>query len=221
MSRLLISLILTLFAVPAFAAQQAGQISKYEGPVSIYRDGAVRGEKVIANDQPLFVGDSVKTKRGGRAFISFVDGSKIVLQEDSSLLVKNLENANVAQGTVLFEIKKRGQAQGLLITSATVTMGVRGTRFAVSNAEDNVSIFLKTGELEIGALEGEFKKQKEDLEKDFKEMQEKMKKDFQNTQAQMKAYFDEASKQMREGNFEIVKNFNMTSGSAVAISNNE
>jgi hypothetical protein len=210
-----------LFAVPAVASESIGKIVKFTGKVSVYRDGAVRGEKVVSADAPLFAGDAIKTKRGAQAFLLFADGNRVVMTENSSLSVKGIDNANVDSGRVLFEIKKRGKAKGLEISSATVTMGVKGTRFAVSNAENQVDVFLKEGALAIGALEGKFKRYSDKMEAEFKAMEQEMFQEFKSAESNMKAQFEDAQKQMMAGNVEVVSEFILEEGSAIRVLGNE
>jgi len=216
MTRCLIVLIL-LLSTAVHASEPAGKVGKWEGDVLLYEDGAVRGKTIETAETPFHVGDSIRTKRDSIAFILFNDGSRIVLKENSSLNVTGIDHANVDSGRVLFEIKKRGRAKGLEITSATVTMGVKGTRFAVDNENDHVAIFLKEGELEVSSLEDAFKRAKGGLKEDFESMQEQLRTGFESTTLQMQQEFEEAQHQMREGNIEYINEFLMTAGSAVSI----
>jgi len=218
---IILALLCILLPVVAWAGEPAGEISKFEGKVSVYRGGAVRGESVNAGDLPFSVGDSIKTKRNSLAYITFVDGSKIVLKPNSSLSVIEISKLNVDEGTVLFEIKKRGRAKGLEITSATVTMGVKGTRFAVLNSQENVSILLKEGLLDIGSLTGSFKRYKQSLQDEMESLQKKMENDFKASREKMRQQFEDDKKAMLEGNYEVVANFFMKGGNAVTISGDE
>lgn len=221
MTRYLFFMLVLFFCTPAVAADFAGTISKFEGKVTVFRNGGVRGEKLSMNDTPIHVGDSVKTKRTGRAFITMIDGSKIVLKENSLLVMKSINNPDVGTGTVLFEIKEQGRARGMHISAATVTMGVRGTKFAVSNDNDNVSIYLKSGELQITSLEGEFKRYRQAGQEEFAAMRKKMADDFENTLEKMETEFDANRREMAKSNFVLVKDFLMKTGSAVSITGNE
>lgn len=214
-----LTLLFVMLCNLAHASDHAGTIDKWEGDVLVYSGQTVKGSKVDRSDTPFRIGDSIRTKRGSIAFIRFIDGSRVVLKENSSLTVTGIDRVNVDKGRVLFEIKKRGRAKGLEITSATVTMGVKGTRFAVDNENDQVAIFLKEGQLEIGSLEEDFKRSLSGLKDDFETMHEDMKRDFDSTSLQMKHEFQEADQQMKDGNIESISEFLMNEGSAVLIEN--
>jgi len=210
-----------LYTPFVYGAELAGIVEKYDGKVLIHEDGSVRGKNIEAEKSTIHIGDSVRTKGNSHAYIRFTDGSRVVLTENSSITINEIDNANVDGGRILFEIRKRGEAKGLQITSATVTMGVKGTRFAVGNDEDRVTIFLKEGKLEIASLEGFFKRQRGGLKGNFDAMQGMMKRDFESSTNRMKAEFEEAQRQMQEGNIEYVSEFLMDAGSAVSISEGE
>lgn len=221
MIRYLVVIMIILFGSTVLADQEAGTIAWHKGSVSVHGDSGFWGRRVKKNGQVLDVGDTIKTKRSGRAFIDFADGSKIVLQQYSSLLIKDINSLNVDQGTVLFEVKKRGRAIGLAIRAATVALGVRGTRFAVVNEGERVSVFLKNGELVISAIEGEFKRHRQSMEEEFDTMVKGMEDDYERTKTHMKEYFEEATRQMEQGDLEYVKEFPIFSNTALSISDGE
>lgn len=206
--------------LPCHAEELAGTIVRLDGSGLITAADAVRSVKAAAGDR-LTVGSSLKTKMGSLALVRFVDGSKAVLKEDSILEILALKHDNVAQGTVLFEIRKQGGARGMVVTSKTVTMGIRGTRFGVISTDRDLAIYLKEGTLEIGNMEGDFKRLHQSLEEDFHQQEKKMQEEFKKNTEQMRKEFERATKEMEQGNYEMVKQFTMESGNGVVISGNE
>ncbi|MBU0485408.1 MAG: FecR family protein [Proteobacteria bacterium] len=211
---------IAVFNQSARATETAGEIVKIEGNVLLYAKDTVRG-KGITPGSTFMVGDSIKTKQDSYAFIRMIDGSKAVIKPDSIMKVIAIDRNDVEQGTVLFEIKKQGRAKGVTISSKTVTMGVKGTRFGVVADDQGVAIFLKEGLLEIGSLSGEFKKHLSSLKDEMQMLEQQLKKDFETTTEQMKKQFEQDKKDMQAGNYEIVRQFNMESGNAVSILGNE
>lgn len=202
------------------AGEHAGDITKFQGKILIYGAGEVRGEIVTKPDTPLYVRNSVKTKRQSLCYIKFIDSSKIVLKENSSLTIKGIEDANVDSGTVLFNIKKRGQVKGLNISSASITIGVKGTQFAVYKKGEKLTLFLKEGSLELVSAVGEFKRFGENLKEDHEAYEKRLREEFETTKEKMKADFEESKRGMQEGNFRYLKSFEMTAGSAISIDEN-
>lgn len=203
-----------------FAGEHAGDITKFDGKVLIYGAGEVRGEIVKKPGTPLYVKNSVKTKRKSTCYIQFIDSSKIILKENSSLTIRGVERANVDNGTVLFHIKKRGQVKGLNISSATITIGVKGTRFAVYKKGEKLTVFLKEGSLELVSDVGKFKRFGENLKEDHEAYEKSLREEFEATKEKMKADFEKSKRSMQQGNFEYLKSFELSAGSAISIDEN-
>ncbi len=204
-----------------FALEHAGDITNFKGKVLVYKTGEVRGEIIKKPGLPLYVKDSVKTKRKSICYIKFIDSSKIILKENSSLTIRGIEHANVDSGTVLFSIKKRGKVKGLNISSSTITIGVKGTRFIVHNKGRQLHIFLKKGSLELVSHVGKFKRFGEDLKKDHEAYEKSLREEFEATKEKMRSDFEKSKRMMQEGNFEYLKSFEMSAGSAISIDENK
>lgn len=218
MKYLTTALLLLLLAVPAAAAPSAGTIMGYEGKVLIYRGGAVRGERVKVERAPLYVGDKLRTRSGSTAFVSLVDGSRVVLTPDSTMTIAGLEKMGVEGGRVLFDIKKRGGARGVEITTATALIGVKGTRFAVDCGKKRTAIHLRQGQLQIDAVEGNFRRHYRSMQEEFEQELESMRSEFDQSRTAMQEQFEKEMEQMQQGNIELMENFLMEAGESVAIS---
>lgn len=223
MTRIVASLLvmaIVLAAFPSRAAEIAGTIVRLEGTALITTATTVRAVKASVGDQ-LRVGDVIKTKAGSLAMLGLVDGSKAVLKEESTLEIQDLKHDKVAQGKVVFEIRKQGEGKGLVVTAKAVTMGIRGTRFGVVCDEADLAIYLKEGSLEIGAMEGEFKRHRRTMEEEFRQQEQEMRREFEKTTKAMEEEFARATREMERGNIELVKQFIMEGGQAVRITGNE
>ncbi|HAD04417.1 MAG: hypothetical protein A2091_03290 [Desulfuromonadales bacterium GWD2_61_12] len=214
-----LGLAMVLFSFPAMAADKAGVISKFEGKVLLYRNGGVRGDTLEHAGAEIAVGDAIATKRDATAFIRFVDGNRVIIKENSTLNIKALQEASLGSGTVLFDIRKRGGVKGFEVTSATVTMGVRGTRFAVRETEGKLEVCVKEGKVEVAPKQGTFRKHRaaENLEAGAKTMQEDLKKQFDAATSQMKAQFEESKRLLAAGDFEAVERIDLEAGSGITI----
>ncbi|PLX99506.1 MAG: hypothetical protein C0624_13410 [Desulfuromonas sp.] len=218
MSKFALTLSLILFALPAYATDQMGQIAHTEGKVLHYSAGSARGKRVKDPGTQLQQGDTVATKRGSQADVLFIDGNRVVVQENSILEVKGLQTMEVANGTVLFDIRKRGELRGFEVTSGTVTMGVRGTRFAVRSKEGRLEVGVTEGKVEVSSSTGPLRKRKPlTMEEQFKEQQEEMRQDFEKSIEQMEAQFEESKRLMAAGDFEAVEKIDLEAGMALII----
>lgn len=214
-----LGLAMVLFSLPALAADKAGEVSKFQGKVLLYRDGGVRGDTLERAGAMIAVGDSIATKRDAAAFIRFIDGNRIIVRENSTLNIKAVQQASLGSGTVLFDIRKRGGVKGFEVTSATVTMGVRGTRFAVRERDGKLEVCVKEGKVEVAPIQGTFRKHRaaENLEEGAKTMQDDLKKQFDSATAQMKAQFEESQRLLAAGDFEAVEQIDLEAGSGITI----
>ncbi|WP_457623267.1 FecR domain-containing protein [Persephonella sp.] len=202
--------ILFLVATTSGFSQDAGKIVKFEGKVKVFRESSVRGINVDGSNFPLFVKDIIKTKSRSMAFIKFIDDSKIVLTEKSSLIIEDVDTVSAEGGRVLFSIKKRGGIRGLKVKARSVVIGVKGTKFIVDMSDDSMNIFLKEGLLSVRSLVGEFVRYKKKEISEF----EKFKKEHIDE-------FEEYKKEMEEEFKEFVKEFEMREGTAVSITDGE
>lgn len=209
MLRIILAVLLILPA-SVFAAENAGSILKIEGSVTLYAQGQVRGNDVTSPKTPISIGDSLKTKKASQANVLFVDGSRVIVMENSLLSINGFDKHKVGAGTVLFDIKKRGAAKGLQVSTATATMGVKGTRFAVVSDGEKSGIFLQEGTLEIIANEGEFKRYRKAVEDEYREYEK-----------QVVGGFEKYKEQLQKEFIEYVREFELVAGKAILIDGNE
>ena len=217
MTRMIVSALLILLAAPAFAGQ-VGEIAETEGRVLYYSAGSARGERVTSPGLELRTGDSLATKRSSQADVMFIDGNLVVVRENSLLKVNALQQVAVGSGTVLFDIRKRGELRGFEVTSGTVTMGVRGTRFAVRAGEGRIEIGVTEGKVQVTSSAGPLRKRRPlTMEEQFEEQQRQMREDFEKTIEQMEAQFEESKRLMAAGDFEAVEKIDLEAGMSVII----
>jgi hypothetical protein len=209
-----ISLIAVFFIITSFATvyaeEYAGDIVNFKGSVKIYKKDDLRGTDVDDNNTCIFVGDSVKTRRAAEAFVKMTDGSKVILEEMSSLIINGIRNTEVGEGKVLFDVTKSGQISGFMVKTKTATIGVKGTQFAVVSDNNSLDVFLNEGEVSVEAIKGKFKRYVK------KELDE-----FEAFILQQKGEYDEYKESLQKEFVEYVRSFTIKEGSAVSISDNE
>ncbi|ADR19299.1 FecR family protein [Calditerrivibrio nitroreducens] len=210
MKNLIISIVLVLgICITGFAQQVAGHIEKFEGKVILYPSGSVRGI-AAKNNLEFKVKDSIRAFQKSTAFIKFIDQSKIVLNENSILYVKDIQNLNLKNGKVVFEIQKQDDKQGIKIATKTAIIGVKGTKFLINVNKDEVDVILKEGEITVSAVKGEFKRYLQKEEEDFNKFVQDTKQDY-----------EEYKKKVQEEFVEFVKEFTMKDEMAISIKGKE
>ena len=196
-------------------ASEIGKILKYRGQVDVFRQN-----KILHVDKPkfpLFIKDIVNTKSHSLAFIGFIDNSKVLLKEKSSLEITGYRKFSVNKGRVLFKIQKRGMLKGAQIKVRSVVIGVKGTKFIVDEKDGKTNVYLKEGLVSVKNLEGQFKVYKKKTQEEFEEF----KKQFEEGVKQEKEEFEEYKKQVQKEFVEFVKEFTLKPNMAVSIDGNE
>ena len=217
MKRLLL-LFLVCWSVPALAGEPLGRVESVSGKVKLFRQGHVRGEKLRDSGGQIAAGDSLVTARNSRANLALVDGNRVILKESSTLLIEGRNGSEVRGGLVLFSIRKRGELRGYAVKSATVTIGVRGTRFAVGDDQGRIAVHLQRGRLLVTPISGRFRKHlQEGMAEEFRDMQQGLKAQFEQDRARLKNQFDTAREHLAVGDVEYVDQIDLEAGSTLTI----
>jgi hypothetical protein len=219
MYRWLFCLLSIMVPFSAAATENVGEIVRHEGKVVFHRGGGVRGENLTGSPVPVTVavGDHLVTRGDGRAWLLLGSADRVLLKEDSSLKVLGIERAGLETGTVLFDIRKRAELRGVQIVTPTVTIGVKGTRFAIVGGEEGVAIYLRAGELLVEAVEGEFRKRRHSLREEFEATREAMQAEFKAGRDRMHADFERVREAMQGDEFETLRAFHMEPDTAFGI----
>jgi len=202
--------VLWLMCVPSVWASTLGNITHYQGSVKVYAKDAVRGKTVTQADYPLVAGDLVKTGRQALCVIVLADGSKMVLKGGTKLTIQAANRVHAESGRTVISFKKQSSLKGLEVATKSAIIGVKGTRFVVDYQQDQVNVFLRNGQLDVRSLSGQFKRYRQ-----------KQRAEFDTFRQQMMGGFKQYKQQLHEEFVEYVEQFNMASGSAISIGNNE
>jgi hypothetical protein len=121
----------------AIAQQPAGEVIYAHGITSVQRAG--QEARFVAKGDPLQEGDVISTGGRGFAVIGLRDGSKMTLRPDTSFAIDKFSDS-VGQESVLLRLVKGGvraltglvakrNPRSVQVTTATSTIGIRGTSF--------------------------------------------------------------------------------------------
>ncbi len=193
-----------------------GSIRELNGKAMLHKQGEVRGVKASSGDV-LKAQDILRTKRNSHAVVQLIDGSTLVLQEQSSLHLKGLQSLSLEEGTVLFDIRKRGQSKGLQVATKTAVIGVKGTQFLIKDENDQVDVYLNEGNVEVTPLEGSFKHYKAVSTASFDDYSQQMMAEFQKEKEKMQQGIEDMKREF----VEYLNAFDMKAGTAVSISGDE
>ncbi len=141
-----------VFSLPALS-QVVGKIEKARGRVSILKKGNFRGINYKKVKGKIEVGDVVRTKRKSFADISFIDKTRVHLEESSRLIVEKYipgkeATINSPSGKVVYRVTKvtRGAYR---IKTPTALIGVKGTELATIVDSGVSVVVVREGAVEV------------------------------------------------------------------------
>jgi ferric-dicitrate binding protein FerR (iron transport regulator) len=200
-----------LGATPLRAEEPVGKLIEVQGTLFLHKGAGSRYEKLDAPGAAVMSGDLLRTSSTSRGVVRLADGSRLLLDERSTLQFKSAANAALQGGTVLFDLNKQGRLSGFTVNSPVATIGIRGTQFAVEMSGDrDTSIYLEKGSIEVLPVEEQFKRYRSGIRGEFDDYKKQQEKDAA-----------EYRRRLEQEYFEYVSGFVMEPGSAVAIRGNE
>jgi ferric-dicitrate binding protein FerR (iron transport regulator) len=199
--------VLGLTAVGAEPPPEAlARIAKVKGTVHVLAEDSIRKEEAQTG-RKLAVGDQVMTLDNGRAVVAFKDGSRVVLDADTKLRLKEGREVGQGQGQAYYEVAKRG-AKGFQVRTGFAVIGVKGTRFLVRDQGQKgagaQAVAMREGRVGVEALKGEFELYKR-----------KQRAAFERFKKQRRQEFEEYKQQQREEFVGYVRSFELEGGRAV------
>ncbi|HCJ66538.1 MAG TPA: hypothetical protein DHV62_04240, partial [Elusimicrobia bacterium] len=146
---LLFTLHLTLYTVTS-AAPFSAKISLVTGAVEVKVAGVW---KKAEKNMTLSEKDEIRTGQGGRAVILLEDGSRMTLDENSSLALSELQENNVqvamSAGTMKAQVKKMSTGGKFQVGTPASVCAVRGTSFKVKAKEKETEIECYRGSVNV------------------------------------------------------------------------
>lgn len=132
--------------------QAVAKMLAFEGQVSIKPAGKVLKTSPGALPRALCAGDEVHTFEG-RARID--DGrTSVTIDRFSVVAFNGVGKTGLNQGQALFEMKKRRAEAGVEVKTRLSVIGVKGTRFLVSDKDAGVGVVLDQGVVEVTSTQG-------------------------------------------------------------------
>lgn len=202
---------LSTWAATSIDQTMAGRVVKHVGHVEVVESPGSESKLVQGSDTKLLSTSVVKTSEGSRAYIKLVDGSKIILRENSLIRLNGFSEIGVDRGKVLFSVAKRS-IDVFKVATKIALLGVRGTSFLVdqSNSHDDLAVHLQEGLVRVSSTDKKFEYFKKEQKSEFERFKEQMNSEFD-------AYKTAHLKEFRE----YVKEIDMQAGDVLTISNNK
>ncbi|MBT3590601.1 MAG: FecR domain-containing protein [Candidatus Marinimicrobia bacterium] len=148
--------------------QKFGKISLPLGKVEFKSESS--DWKRAKPNQPVFEGNTIRTKAKSRCEITLVGGGKIRLGENSELvlnkadvkpMVKNF-NANLKRGNIFVSAKAAfGEKKNIAIRTPTAVAAIRGTKYRASAGEAESSVLVYEGKVDVNQAKNYIEERKE------------------------------------------------------------
>ena len=197
------------------------QIVAFDGQISIKPAGKVVKKSPGKLPAPLCAGDEVHSFQG-KALIHSMNKDVMTLDAESVLTIKSAELAGVSKGKALFDIQKRQTGQGLQVATRLSVIGVKGTRFLVSDKPEGVSVALDEGVVDVKSTQGKLGLYREkEVEKKPELSFEDFKRQIQEGVAAEQKAFEEYKKEIQREFVAYVENITMQAGTELTIAGNE
>tara|TARA_B100000315_G_C14589759_1_gene595088 strand:+ start:3385 stop:4128 length:744 start_codon:yes stop_codon:yes gene_type:complete len=163
-----------LFILLAFlqAQQEFGKITLPLGRVEVSSSGSDEWNKAKVK-QKVYSGDLIRTHAKSRAEITLVGGGKMRIGENSELKlgesnVKPMNkqfSANLQKGRVWTSVKAAfGETKEVTVKVPTAVAAIRGTKYRAEAGEDESSILVYDGKVDVNWSENVKKQQLEEKE---------------------------------------------------------
>ena len=193
----------------AVTREATGKVTRVQGKVYYHENGSVRSKRIKNDKQDLFVQDMLRTKKGSQAFLTLIDKSKLVLNENSVIHFNGIKQITAEKGVVLFDIKKQGTLKGLQITTKTAVIGIKGTRFIIDASDNSLKLYMKEGLVNVEAINGPFKHHLKEEES------------YKDYMKDMLTSFSEYKKKQEQEFVEYVESIDVPANKAISIDGNE
>jgi len=133
-------------SVAAMAADNAGMVVASRGEVIAMSNG---GSRELKQGDFVYVDDEIMTSNRSFAVLQFVDGAKVTVRPDSTMIVETyLYNGNDEDAATLSLVSgglrvitgamAKSNPENYKVRTPVALMGVRGTEFSVMLCDDQV-----------------------------------------------------------------------------------
>jgi len=174
----------------AACAAERVEIVKAEGGVSISKNSGGKS-KNVSTKSVLPAANIISTDEKGRAVVQIGNTGYIVLEKNSQVEINATDNHagffRHVSGIVYYAVNSlKGKDHTLEVRTKASTIGIRGTRFLVTDVSDHNEIGMRKGTISVTSPKGDFEIHKQSEQNEF----EAMKKESEAAVNKEKADFD-------------------------------
>jgi len=147
------------------------QVQSIQGNVKVKHQNSFKKKK-LKNNTKINDGDLISTYKNATAILKLIDGSKVILENSSTIHFKSLTNLEQKSGKIFYQITSRNAKNSLKVKTPFAIIGIKGTTFII-NATNNYRVSLKEGVIGVQSLKEEFELYQETQNKEFENFKKK------------------------------------------------
>lgn len=201
-------------------ADETVEVVKAQGDVSmsLKADGK---QKAVATKSTLPARNILSTGDDGRAVVKVGNTGYIVLEKNSMVEINNAKDHagffRQLTGMVYYAVNTlKGKDRTLEVRTKTATMGIRGTRFLVTDIPDRNEIGMRKGTLSVESTNDEFEIHKKSEQDEF----EALKREGEAAVNKEKSDFDAYKANAQKEFVEFKREFSLSADRMVSIDGN-
>lgn len=183
----------------SFAAEKI-EIMKTEGDVTV-SDKVDGKQKAVSTKRVLPATNVLSTGPNGRAVVKVGDTGYIVLEKNSKVEINNGSAGFFRQltGMIYYAVNTiTGKDRTLEVRTKTSTMGIRGTRFIVTDTPERNEVGMRKGTLSVESISGEFEVHRKIEQDEFEAMKREGEAAVSKENEDFEAYKADAEKEFVE-----------------------
>lgn len=194
------------FTNVSFAAERV-EIVKAEGGVSFSKASGGKSKNVTTKSI-LPAANVVSTDENGRAVIQIGNTGYIVMEKNSQVEINTVDNHaeffRHLTGIVYYAVNSlKGKDRKLDVRTKASTIGIRGTRFLVTDEKDHSEIGMRKGTISVTSLQGDFEIHKQSEQDEFEAMKKEGEAAVNKEKADFDAYKDKMHNEFVEYKHEL------------------
>ena len=185
-----------------WALTQVGAADRSKGMEILRADGAVRAydeqgrSLAVTAGQRVPAGYAVETAKGARAVVRLGETGFAVLDSGSRLQTRadegELRVFRQVSGWIYYAIRHDARrTDPVQVRTAVATIGVRGTRFAVEEADGRWGLGMQKGAVSVESVQGEFELHRRLEASEFERYRREMESGAESQEQEFRRYLDE------------------------------
>ena len=183
--------LIAIFAASTSFAHDEIVVVKAEGSVAT-NDASGKQEKAVASKSTIPRNNVLVTGPNGRAVVRVGQAGYIVVEKNSKIEISNTKDRagflRQITGMIYYALNSVKGEQRLEVRTPTATLGIRGTRFLVTDMPDRSEIGMRKGLINVASPEGDFEIHKKSEQDEFEAYQQEARDAIAKEKRQFDAY---------------------------------